>query len=65
MTGDKFRIVKGYKVFDLGVSPDEPMDEPSEQQLYGWLCSRGYSDEEASKIIEEVDTKGESEISLP
>jgi len=65
MPGDKFRIVKGYKVFDLGTLPDEPMDEPSEQQLYGWLCSRGYSDEEASKIIGEVDAKGETEIVLP
>jgi len=37
MTGDKIRIVKGYKVFDLGVSAYEPMDEPSEQLLYGWV----------------------------
>jgi hypothetical protein len=65
MTGDKFRIVKVYKVFDLRVSEDEPMDEPSEQQLYGWLRSRGYSDEEASKIIEVVDAKGEADTTLP
>jgi hypothetical protein len=65
MTGDKYRIVKGYKVFDLDVPADEPMDEPSERQLYGWLRSRGYSDHEAGKIVEEVDAKGELEITLP
>jgi hypothetical protein len=65
MTGDKFRIVKGYKVFDLGISADEPMDEPSELQLYGWLCTRGFSQQEASKFIEQIDDKGEINITLP
>jgi SOS response regulatory protein OraA/RecX len=64
MTGDKFKITvdKKYKVFDLGVSPDDPMDEPDEQQLYGWLRSRGFSDEEAGEIIKQVDERGEHDI---
>ena len=65
MSGDKFRIVKGYKVFELAISSDDPMDEPSEQQLYGWLCSRGYSEQDAAKIIQQVDEQGEANITLP
>jgi|HubBroStandDraft_4_1064222.scaffolds.fasta_scaffold06831_3 hypothetical protein len=42
------------------------MDEPSEQQLYGWLCIRGYTKQEAAKkIIERVDEQGEANITLP
>jgi hypothetical protein len=40
------------------------MDEPSEQQLYGWLCIRGYTEQEAAKIIERVDEQGEANITL-
>jgi Holliday junction resolvasome RuvABC DNA-binding subunit len=65
MTGDKYKIVKGYKVFQLAISSDDPMDEPSEQELYGWLCSRGYTEQEAAKIIQRVDEKGEVDITLP
>jgi hypothetical protein len=65
MTGDKFRITKGYKVFDLRVSATDSMDEPSEMQLYGWLCTRGFSQQEASEIIEQIDEKGEITITLP
>jgi hypothetical protein len=57
--------VKGYKVFDLRVSAQEPMDEPSEQQLYGWLCTRGYSEQDAARIIEQIDERGEVNITLP
>lgn len=64
MTDNKIRITKSYKVFQTGVS-DEPMDEPTEQQLYGWLCTRGYSEEEASKIIEQVDEQDEVNLVLP
>lgn len=41
------------------------MDEPSEQQLYGWLRTRGYSDQETAKIIEQIDEQGEVNIVLP
>jgi hypothetical protein len=63
--GDNIKIVKGYKVFDLRVSADEPMDEPSEMHLYGWLSSRGFPQQEAWDIIQEVDEKGEIHITLP
>lgn len=67
MSGEKvkIRVDKTYKVFDLGVSSREPMDEPTEQQLYGWLLSRGFSDEEAGEIIQEVDAHGEHDITMP
>lgn len=65
MNGDNYKIVKGYRVFHLAVSSDDPMDEPSELELYGWLCSRGYSEQEAAKIIERVDEQGEADIILP
>ncbi|MGA8274119.1 MAG: hypothetical protein WB919_21345 [Candidatus Sulfotelmatobacter sp.] len=64
MTGDKFKIAKGYKVFLAGAS-SEPMDEPTELQLYGWLCTRGYSEAEASRIIAQVDEQTEVNLVLP
>jgi len=64
MTGEKFTIVKGYKVFN-GEPWGEPMDEPTEDQLYGWLQARGYSEEQAAKIIEQVDNNGSVKIVLP
>ena len=65
MKGDKYTIVKGYKVFEGLEAIGEPMDEPNEQHLYAWLCSRGYTEEQADKIIETVDSDGLSRISLP
>lgn len=64
MTGDKIRITKGYEVFQTSVS-DEAMDEPTEQQLYGWLCTRGFSEAEASRIIAQVDKQNEVNLVLP
>lgn len=65
MSGDRFKIVKGYRVFELAISSDDPMDEPSEDQLYSWLRSRGYSEQDAAKIIQQVDEQGEANIALP
>jgi len=65
MKGEKYKIVKGYKVFQLAISSDDPMDEPSEQHLFGWLRNRGYSEKEAGEIIKQVDENGESTITLP
>jgi hypothetical protein len=44
---------------------DEPMDEPTEFQLYGWLQARGYSEEEATKIIDRVDEQNVKNLVLP
>jgi len=65
MRGDKYTVVKGYKVFQGSDSSGEPMDEPSEQQLYGWLCSRGFTEELSGKIIERIDNDGSVTITLP
>jgi hypothetical protein len=59
-----FTIRKGYKVF-LDDAEGEPMDEPDEQHLFGWLRTRGYSDTEAGQIIAEVNAKGLVKITLP
>ena len=34
------------------------MDQPNEIQLFGWLRARGYSEEEASKLIEDFTKSG-------
>ena len=41
-----------------GDATGEPMDEPNETQLHGWLRSRGLSDEEVRALIEKVDDEG-------
>ena len=44
MTVETFTITKGYKIFQ-GEPKGEPMDEPNENQLFGWLRARdGCSD---------------------
>ncbi|HEU0048290.1 MAG TPA: hypothetical protein VFQ43_11875 [Nitrososphaera sp.] len=44
MSGEHFTIAKNYKVFNGDNSTGEPMDEMTEQQLYAWLRSRGFSE---------------------
>jgi hypothetical protein len=60
----KYTILKGYRVFE-GDATGEPMDEPNEDQLYGWLRTRGVSDEEASELIQKVDQEGSATAELP
>jgi hypothetical protein len=62
---DRVRIVKAYKVFHLDLPLNEPLDTPTEQQLHGWLRTRGYSDQEAIALIKQVDEAGEAEVTLP
>ena len=63
MTGEIFTITKGYKVFQREPK-GEPMDEPNEIRLFGWLRARGYSEEEASKLIEDIDANGHVSIHI-
>jgi hypothetical protein len=66
MKGDKYFIIKGYKVFRGESAIGEPMDEPNEQTLFGWLQTGGrFSEDEAGKIIEDVNYRGEVKITLP
>ena len=61
MTTDSYTIVKGYKVYK-GNPVGKPIAEFDEQQLHNWLCSGGYSHQEASRIITKVDVKGTHQI---
>jgi hypothetical protein len=63
MTGETFTITKSYKIF-LGEPKGEPMDEPNETQLFGWLRARGYTEDEASKLIEDIDANGHISINI-
>jgi hypothetical protein len=65
MTGDEIKIVKVYKVFHMGVSSAQPMDEPDGTQLYDWLRTRGYSEQETAHIIPQIEERGEISIRLP
>ncbi|MGH9477329.1 MAG: hypothetical protein ACRD1C_13540 [Terriglobales bacterium] len=69
MKMDLYRIERGqdagcYKVFQPGFG-DEPMDEPNDDQLFGWLQARGYSGEEAALIIASVNVNGRARVSIP
>ena len=67
MAGEIFTIVKqgkDYRVF-RGDAVGEPMDEPDEDKLYGWLRNRGFSTEQALKIIHEMADKGPVRITTP
>jgi hypothetical protein len=40
------------------------MDEPNENQLSSWLRARGYSEDEARKLIEDIDANGHVSIHI-
>ena len=61
---EQFTIPKRYYVFH-GKPVWEPMDDVDEDKLYGWLCARGHSQEEAREAVEKVDTEGVVEIRIP
>jgi hypothetical protein len=66
MKGDKYVIVKAYKIFRGDSTTGEPMDEQSEQLLFSWLrTGGGFAEAEARKIVEDVDHLGELKITLP
>jgi len=49
----------------MGDAVGEPMDEPDEDKLYGWLRNRGFSTEQALKIIHGMAEKGSVKITTP
>ena len=65
MAGDRYTILKGYKVFaDDAIG--EPMDEVTQEKLHDWLRVRlCCSDEQAAAIINKVDEEGSVQITLP
>jgi hypothetical protein len=65
MSENIYTIIRGYKVFEGPEAKGEPMDEPSEVQLLGWLTSRRYSVEEADAIIKHVDEHGSMTLPVP
>ncbi|MGH8542003.1 MAG: hypothetical protein ACRETW_16050 [Stenotrophobium sp.] len=69
MNGNLYRIERNqdtgsYKVFQPGFD-HEPVDEPNEDQLFGWLQARGYSGDEAAQIIASVNINGRASVSIP
>jgi hypothetical protein len=52
-----------YQVFEAAAA--EPMDEPDEQALYGWLRNRGLSALEAFTVIGKADSQGQTTVELP
>jgi hypothetical protein len=65
MTGDKYTIVAGYKIFAGHNAGGRPIEEASAIHLYSWLRCGGYSEEQAQQIIKHVNEKGSAKISLP
>ena len=63
MTGEAFTITKSYEIFQ-GEPKGEPMDESTENQLFGRLRARGYSEDEASKLIEDINANGHVSIHI-
>ena len=61
---EEVTIVKGYRVFK-GAPTGEPMDEPDESRLFGWLRTRGYPVAEANELIREVDLRGLITVTIP
>lgn len=55
---------KGYKVY-MGEAVGEPIDEPNEEQLYGWLLNRRFCDEQALKVIRDANDNGSVQTTLP
>jgi hypothetical protein len=66
MKGDRYTIVKGYKVYKGGDANGEPIAEFTEPQLYDWLrTTGGYLAGEAANIIVRTDVTGLTVIVLP
>ena len=53
--GKMYLIQKMYRVFQGQSATGEPADQIASQHLLAWLRFRGYSEEEASAIIDKVD----------
>lgn len=53
-----------FHVFE-GMPGGEPMDEMTEDQLYAWLCARGYSPEDAGDLVSIIEAKGVLQVRLP
>lgn len=67
MIRQRFTITKvgdKYAVFE-GSTQGEPMDEMSEDHLYGWLRTRGFSDKDASELIDALSRNGSVAIEIP
>lgn len=56
--GGMFRVFQG--------SPEgEPMDEMTDDQLYGWLCARGYPPEGAAETVSKIEAVGRLQVRIP
>jgi len=66
MSGERFTIVKNYRVFHGNNPTGEPMDEMTTgAQLCDWLRCRGFSEQQTTHIVEQTDNAEAITITLP
>jgi hypothetical protein len=65
MSGESFTIVRGCYTIFAGSSTGEPIEAPTELDLYDWLRARGFSDTAVRDIIRKVNFSGRQVITAP
>jgi len=65
MSGERFTIVKNYRVFQTDNPTSKPMDDMTEARLCAWLRSRGFSEQQTTNIVEQTDSAEAITITLP
>jgi hypothetical protein len=65
MRGERFTIVKNYRVFQTDNPTSEPIDDMTEVRLCAWLRSRGFSERQTTHIVEQTDNAEAITITLP
>ncbi len=65
MSGERFTIVKTYRVFQADNPAGKPMDNMTEAHLCAWLRSHGFSEQRTTHIVEQTDNAEAITITLP
>ena len=65
MSGERFTIIKNYRVFQTDNPISKPMDDMTEARLCAWLRSRGFSENQTMHIVEQTDNAEAITITLP
>jgi hypothetical protein len=65
MSGERFTIVKNYRVFRPDNPTSKQMDDMTEARLCAWLRSRGFSEQQTTHIVEQTDNAEAITITLP
>jgi hypothetical protein len=65
MSGERFTIVKNYKVFQADNPAGKSMDSMTEARVCAWLRGRGFSERQTMHIVEQTDNAEAITITLP